>query len=122
MSLDYRKLHVGVCLKRLLAKATFVNADAPTLKHQKQYVALVKSKYKGNTTLLMFWTSFKEAGSDNKVYFLNFWSQNCSPYLSTTILNPSISVVNQLHLNKSVSFEWLGHTVLTFYRMVYGMR
>ena len=40
MSLDYRKLHVGVCLKLLLAKATFVNADAPTLKYQKQYVAL----------------------------------------------------------------------------------
>ena len=43
------------------------------------------------------------------------------PYLSTTILNLTVSVVNQLHLNKSLSFEWLGHTVLTFCKLIYGM-
>ena len=33
----------------------------------------------------------------------------------------TVSVGNQLHLNKSISFEWLGHAVFTFYKLIYGM-
>ena len=53
--------------------------------------------------------------------FLIVWFQICNPYPSTTILNLTVSVINQLHLNKSISFEWLRHRELTFYKLVYGM-
>ena len=53
--------------------------------------------------------------------FLVTWFQIWIPYLSTAILNVTVSVVNQIHLKKSVSCKLLGHTVLSIYKLIYGM-